>query len=157
LSKGILSGIKSNPVRTKLVFLYAIYSHFIAVSVSNVNLKVMCNWLCKIKGHCGYGREFLQENACPFMFWDGSNLHRIYRLPENYNPIMQYASDFGSFSGLMVRKVDQETYQEVKDNRTKLWDYSIVPEQHEEVILNKAKRLVLLHSFYKVKIVQKGI
>ena len=84
------------------------------------------------------------------MFWDGSNLYRIYSPPGNYDPRTQYASDFGSLSYLIVSEVDKSTYQEIKDNKAGHWDYSIVPEQHGEVVVGETERLMLFHSFYKV-------
>lgn len=150
MSKTILVGMMQKQFKSKIMFFYSPYSEYTFISAALLKLNSNLNWLRNIPGYSEYGQENLKPNARPFLYWDGDNLHRIYYIPD-YEPSTSYINDFGSLYGLLSSDTDPDTYNRVKLNKAnKTWDYSIVPDEHEEIITVKNKKLVLLHSRYEL-------
>ena len=73
-------------------------------------------------------------------------MHRIYEITD-YESGKYYINDFGSLYGLNIFETNKDEYERIKSNQgNEAWDYSIVPEEPEEIITYKDKKLVLLHS-----------
>lgn len=149
-SETILAGVMQKQFKSKVMFFYSPHSKFTFISAALLKLNSNLNWLCNIQGYSEYGQEYLKPNAKPFMYWDGDNLHRIYYLPD-YNPSEYYVNDFGSLFGLLSSDTNQDSYNRIKRNEANnTWDYSIVPDEHEEILTVKNKKFVLLHSRYEL-------
>lgn len=149
-TRAILYGIMSKQPKSKIIFFYSPHSEYTFISIALHKLNSNFFWLQKIPGYCEWGQEYLKENARPFLYWDGNNLHRIYFLPE-YKPATRYITDFGSLYGLLSSETDEQTYKRIKLNEDgKAWDYSIVPDMHDEIVTVKDNKLVLLHSRYEL-------
>lgn len=160
LSGAILRGLNEHPVRSELLFWYSPYHlarrgdlggfvDFVMLTVCCKTREVKCSWLHALPGLFDSGRDFVPDNAQPFLYWNGKNLCRIYRLQADWDANSLFLCDLGSFVGLAVEATDEANYRRIEDNKIVYWDRSVVPSQAQEVLTVAGKRAVLLHAFWK--------
>lgn len=150
-SRLILYGLSASKLKTNILFFYVPLGDVTLICAADNKHNIDHYYLSKTNEYFESGQEYLHSNARPFIYWDGKNVTRIYALPDEYSDEKYYFNDFGSLYGLFTSESDEEYYYELKSNPGEFWDYSIVPKEQEEIITYKNKKLVLSHSFYRLK------
>ena len=103
----------------------------------------------EIRGYFEQGREALHPNAVPIVYYDGKNCYRIYELPRDFDSEKLYVSDLCGLGGIYLGETDSEMYEYIKANPTEKYDYSVVPNESEEILTVNGRKHVLLHAFWK--------
>lgn len=148
-TKAILAGMAINRVKGPLVFWFAPLQGLFLLSFTDKRLKSKCWWRLDIPGYYEQGQAPLPQHAAPFIYYDGSNIYRIYPLPNDFETDKHYLSDFCGMGGLYVGETDEDMYEYVRTNPVEKYDYSIVPRENEEILTINGKKHVLLHAFWR--------
>ncbi len=147
-STRILEGMSKKPLKSEMLFFYSPHGDFSFISAALLKLNINLNWMSKFAGYYESGQDYLKQNSQPFMYWDGNNLHRIYNIPD-YDPSFKYINDFGSLYGISTSEAEDFYYNRTLLNEdSETWDYSIVPDESEEIVTINGNKYVLLHSRY---------
>lgn len=148
ITKHLAAGMAAKPVKSKLLFWFAPGNNLVWLSACDRALKVGCFWMRDLPGYWESGQEFVRDNARPYAYWNGSNLYRIYELPEYFDEHAFYASDLGNAFGIGLSECDEDMYSYIRDERQEKWDYSVVPQEGEEITDVDGRKLVVLHAYW---------
>jgi hypothetical protein len=101
--------------------------------------------LIHIPGYFESGDQYLNEDARPYILWNGQNTTRVFMLPEVYDPAAHYACDLGTKSPL-VGRVDEETYVRIKSKPVENWELFPIPHNEDAVVTVDGRKAVLSYG-----------
>jgi hypothetical protein len=152
LSRELVYGFTRHPVKRKSLLWLGRRYGCVIITVCDGRGQVNPGWLCKITGYFESGNDYVGTIDRPYAYWDGGNLHRIYPEASIRSGPRAHVCDFGNAFGWTAGETDSDDIGEVEETLTAnpdAWEYSIVPESHEEVVTVNNARCLLLHSRYR--------
>jgi hypothetical protein len=148
LSKHILYGISREPIKSRVIFWYAVTTGMIVIFGCEKQLRAQFNWLRDIPGHYDSGQDYVPTVAKPFIFWDGKNLFRIYEHPLVVEDDVTYVCDFGDLSGLKLVAVRNENWEIFAKHELSSIYFSKLPEVSDQLVDIGDARYLIRHSWF---------
>jgi hypothetical protein len=149
LTEMVLVGMTAHPIKSKALFWFAPTNDMVLLTVCDVRHQFFPMWMRDLAGYMECGSDYLPPNGRPFLYWDGSNLTRVYLKPEDHEPKGTYLCDLGALMGSYVGRGDPGAVEGVRQADPEYTVYSIVPEAPEEVLTINGRKCVLSYAFYE--------
>jgi hypothetical protein len=145
--EAVLTGVTGQPFRSKALFWYAPGSDMVFLTVCDRRQRLTPTWLRNIPGYFECGSDYVRQNSRPYLYWNGSNLTRVYFMDDSPEQGITYLSDLGALMGALVGPGDECAIEQVRANHPEYLEYSIVPEESDEVVVIGDRKCVLSHAF----------
>jgi hypothetical protein len=117
------------------------------LTVCDARKRLFPMWLRNLPGYFECGSDFVPPNGKPYLYWNGSNLTRVYIVDDPPEPGQTYLSDFGTPFGVVVGRGNEVAVEQVRANDPAYLEYSIVPEEPDEIVVIGNLRCILSHAF----------
>jgi hypothetical protein len=145
LTARIAHVLDRKPPRPKLLFWLMLTGEMALLTITNRKGSFVVPGLIHIPGYFESGDQYLNEDARPYILWNGQITTRVFMLPEAYDPAAHYACDLGTKSPL-VGRVDEDTYFRIKINPVKNWELCPIPQNEDAVVTVDARKTLLSYA-----------
>ena len=122
LVRRLLVKLPERPV----TFWYAPLGKLFVVTVYSSSNVDFFDPLHGMRGYVEYGGNYLRPSARPFMHWNGENAFRVHAISAQPRGSFLLA-DFGNKLGLDVSESNETTYNDIRGNPAKHFEYSAIP------------------------------
>ena len=122
----LVKRLRQKSLKSAITFWYTPLGKMFIVTAYSPSELDFFDPICSMQGYVDYGGNYLRSTARPFLHWDGTNVFRVQAISEQPNGLFLLA-DFGNGFGLNVSETDEDTYNEIKNNSNKHFEYSAVP------------------------------
>ncbi len=122
---------------------------FVRLTLSERSGILECEWLNEIPGFFDYGREGLPPNASLWASWNGAAFCRVHDFLDG-QPSGLMTVDIGGMGGIAIfTNVSEDDYESIKNDPIERWDYSPIPRDFIEQIVDGADSVPLRHLAFR--------
>lgn len=123
----LIRRLLAKSLKSPVTFWYAPLGKLFVVTVYSSREVDFFDPLHGMRGYVEYGGNYLRPTARPFLHWDGKNVFRVQAISAQPSGSFLLA-DFGNGFGLDVSETDEQTYNDIRANSAKHFEYSAVPQ-----------------------------